>query len=53
MMPSDIWTAMLTNNLDLGMKERFREVARVVSRYAVTAIYENRERRIQKRFSVL
>ena len=33
--------------------EIFRGAVRLVPRYAVTAIYENRQRRIQKRFSVL
>ena len=62
-MPSDVWTPMLANNLSLHNKslracikvahvKLFRGVARLVRRCAVTATYVNRERRIQKKFSV-
>ena len=64
MPPPNIWTPMLTNipslcNKSLRVRIKvahgklFLGVARLVWRCAVTATYENRERRIQKRVSVL
>ena len=39
--------------MEVAHVELFREDARLVPRYAVTATYGNRERRMQKRFFAL
>ena len=62
-MSSDVWTPIPTNNPWLCKKklcalskvahvELFRGVARLVPQCAVTAAYGNRERRVQKIFSI-
>ena len=64
LMPSDVWTPMITNDTNLRSKslrtrmkvshvEHFRRNAKLIPRYAVSATYGNRDRRMQKRFSAL